>query len=333
LKGSGAALGWGFQLQSPIIVFWLSMLMIAIGCNLLGLFELPSSIAGIGANLTKGNGNGGAFSTGILAALVASPCTAPFMGAAIAYALVQPGVVAFAVMAALAAGFALPVLLLGFVPGFACLIPKPGRWTERFREFLAFPMFGSGIWLVWVLDRQTGPSGLAIALSLAAGAVFLIWLVRLLPARVQIMAGFASFAALLALSSTIQAAQEDSMGPNWQRWSPEAVESARSNGNPALVDFTADWCVTCLVNERIVLENGGVKARLSSARVKMLKADWTKQDTAITAELARHGRSGVPLYVLYPAGQSSQPIVLPQILTQSAVMQALDRAEREAAPQ
>jgi thiol:disulfide interchange protein len=330
LKGSGAALGWGFQLQSPVMVFWLAMLMLAIGCNLLGIFELPTAIAGIGADLTKGDGDRGAFYTGILAALVASPCTAPFMGTAIAYVLLQPGITAFAVMAALAAGFALPVLLMGFVPGFARLIPKPGAWTVWFRESLAFPMFGSAIWLIWVLDRQTGPSGLVIALSLAVGAVFLIWLVRLLPAQARMVAGFGGFAALLALSSTIQDAQEDSTGPNWQKWSPGAIETAQSEGNPALVDFTADWCVTCLVNERIALENDRVTARLASARVRMLKADWTKQDTAITAELARHGRSGVPLYLLYPAGQSSRPIVLPQILTPAAVMQALDRAERKA---
>lgn len=326
IKSGGAVIGWGFQLQSPIVVFWLALLMLAIGANLLGVFELPTAIGGIGpSRLTPGVS--GAFFSGALATMVATPCTAPFMGTALAYSLLQPGLVTIAVLLALATGFALPVLMLGFVPGFASLIPRPGPWMQRLRELLAFPMLGSGVWLLWVLDRQTGSSGLAIALTLAISVVFLAWLIPLFPRRSRVAAAIGGIAMLLTASAQLRATQNDSVG-SWTKWSPEAVAAARASGHPVLADFTAAWCVTCLVNERLALDNPAVTARLAKDGVVLLKADWTTEDATITAELARHNHSGVPLYLLYPP--SGAVIALPQILTPVNVLAALGEVQGSA---
>ncbi len=323
-KQGGAAIGWGFQLQSPMVVFWLALLMMAIGCNLFGLFEL--GIPGFASNIAC-DGDRGTFLTGLLAVFVATPCTAPFMGVALAYAIVHSGLVLFAVMMALGVGFTLPVLLLAVVPGLARVIPKPGPWTARFRQFLAFPMFGSGIWMIWVLDRQTGPSGLVMALTIALVLVFLFWLLPLISPRVRVIAGLAGFAGLAALSSTIQpVASVDSAGQRWAAWSPQAVVDAQRSGRPVLIDFTAAWCVTCLVNESVALDNPDVSERLARDRFALLRADWTSQDSAITNELARLHRTGVPLYLLYPTGGAGDPLILPQILTPATILTALDHA-------
>ena len=330
-KAGGAAMGWGFQLQSPIVVFWLAVLMVTIGGNLLGAVELPMSISGFGTNLSGDRGRG-AFFTGLLAVFVATPCTAPFMGAALAYALLHSGSVVFAIMIALGIGFALPILLLGFIPGFASLIPKPGAWMVRFKEFLAFPMFASGIWMIWVLDRQTGPSGLAMALAIALGVVFLIWLLPLIWPRARVIVGFGGFVSLVALSSALEPAQNNDFAQHWGTWSPRAVTDAQRDGRTVLIDFTAAWCVTCLINERVALDNEVVAERLAKDKVTLLKADWTSQDGAIANELTRHHRTGVPLYLLYPAGRTGEPVVLPQILTPASVLTALDNAERNHDP-
>jgi thiol:disulfide interchange protein len=323
IKAGDAAVGWGFQLQSPIVVFWLALLMMAIGGNLLGLFELPVTIGRIGPGRVT-RGVSGSFWTGALATLVATPCTAPFMGTAVAYSLLQPGLVTVTVLLALATGFALPVLALGIVPGFASLIPRPGPWTQRLREFLAFPMLGSGVWLLWVLDRQTGPSGLAIALSIAIGVLFVAWVMRLLARTRRLVVSIGGSAMLLAASAQLGPMPSNSDG-TWAKWSPEAVAAARASGHPVLADFTAAWCVTCLVNERLALEDSAVAARLANDRVALLKADWTTQDSTITAELTRNRHSGVPLYLLYPP--AGDTITLPQLLTPATVIEALAKVE------
>ncbi len=324
LKAGGAALGWGFQLQSPLVVFTLALLMVAIGLNLLGAFEVPLSLAGVGNDLTRAEGGQGAFFTGALAVLVASPCTAPFMGSALGYALTQPATAAAAVFLALGIGFALPFSALAFTPALVRLIPKPGPWMVRFKEFLAFPMFATAIWLIWVLSQQVGSDGLAVALSVGLGLVFLLWLLPLLPLWLRWIIGLAGVAVLVVLSLHIRMAPAVT---GWAPWSTEAVADARRAGKPVLVDFSAAWCVTCLVNERVALDDMAVVARLKKDRVVTLKGDWTNRSPAITAELSRYGRSGVPLYLLYPPASRGRAVVLPQLLTPASVLGALTRVE------
>jgi len=325
LKASGAALGWGFQLQSPLVVFALVLLMAAIGLNLLGAFEVPLSLAGVGNDLTRAEGGRGAFFTGALAVLVASPCTAPFMGTALGFALTQPAASALAVFLALGTGFAIPFTALAFTPALIRLVPRPGPWMVRFKEFLAFPMFATAIWLFWVLIQQVGSTGIAIAMSVALGLAFLLWLLPLLGKWPRRVIGVASFAALAALSSRIQTVQPES---GWAPWSSEAVVDARAAGRPVFVDFSAAWCVTCLVNERVALSDAGVAARFRHDRVVTLKADWTNRDAAISAELDRYGRSGVPLYLIYPPDSQRHAVILPQLLTPAMVLKALSRVEK-----
>ncbi len=322
LKAGGAALGWGFQLQSPLVVFALTLLMTAIGLNLLGVFEVPLSLAGVGNDLTRAEGGQGAFFTGALAVLVASPCTAPFMSTAFGFALTQPAAPAIIVFLALGIGFALPFSALAFTPALVRLVPRPGPWMVRFKEFLAFPMLATAIWLFWVLGRQVGPTGLAVALSICLGLVFLLWLVPHLGLWLRRAVGIAGVAALIALSLQIRTVSAD---VGWAPWSVEAVSEARNAGKPVLVDFSAAWCVTCLVNERVALDDKAVAARLRKDGVVTLKADWTNRSAAITAELSRYGRSGVPLYLLYSPGSQDSAVVLPQILTPASVMGALDK--------
>ena len=324
LKAGGAALGWGFQLQSPPVVFALALLMSAIGLNLLGVFEVPLSFAGMGDRFTRAEGGQGAFFTGVLAVLVASPCTAPFMGTAIGYALTQSSLYASAVFLALGTGFALPFTALAFAPRLVHLIPKPGPWMIRFREFLAFPMFATAIWLSWVLSEQVGTKGLAIALSTGLGLVFLFWLLPLLPSWPRRAVGVMGVVVLVGGASQIGSVPSPAQ---WQAWSPQAVADAQRNGKTVLVDFSAAWCVTCLVNERVALENPDVVADYQKHGVVLLKADWTNRDGTISTELGRYGRSGVPLYLLYPAHREGPATVLPQILTPGIVLNALDGAQ------
>ena len=325
LKAGGAALGWGFQLQSPLVVLALALLMTAIGLNLLGVFEVPLSLAGVGNDLTRAKGGAGAFFTGALAVLVASPCTAPFMGTALGFALTQPALSAIIVFVALGVGFALPFSAIAFTPALVRLVPRPGPWMVRFKELLAFPMFATAIWLIWVLGRQVGATGIALVLCVGLGLVFLFWLLRSLARPAQWVVGVVGAAALIALSAQIRTAPTNDKAAT--TWSPEAVAQARREGKPVLVDFSAAWCVTCLVNERVALEDAAVTTRLGRDGVVVLKADWTNRNAAITSELGRYGRSGVPLYLLYPAHAHGQATVLPQLLTPAVVLSALDKAE------
>ena len=325
LKASGAALGWGFQLQSPAVVTLLALLMAWLGLNLLGVFELPMGIAGVGDHLAQSGGGKGAFFTGALAVVVASPCTAPFMGAALGFALTQPVWSAAMVFLALGLGFAAPFAALSAAPALIALIPKPGLWMNWFKQALAFPMFATAIWLLWVLGRQSGPDAVAAALGIALGLVMLVWLLQMLRgiwARIVAVAGIACVAAGVVFVSGTPA---QTAHPMWSPWSEQAVASARQSGRPVLVDFSAAWCVTCLVNERVALHSPDVQARLENDRVVTLKGDWTNPDPAITTALHQYGQDGVPLYLLIaPDGQIT---VLPQILTPGIVIAALAKIE------
>ena len=245
------------------------------------------------------------------------------MGSAVGYALTQNGALPLLVFAALGTGFALPFTALAFAPAVVRLIPKPGRWMLRFKELLAFPMFATAIWLIWVLSEQAGSTGLAMALTAGLSLVFLLWLLphlSLWPKRIAATLGIGAFA-LLALQI-----QTSSAPDTWRPWSAAAVTEARDAGHPVLVDFSAAWCVTCLVNERVALADEAVLDRLRRDGVVLLKADWTNRSAEISAELDRHGRSGVPLYLFYRAGKQGEAEVLPQILTPDVVLAAIGRA-------
>jgi thiol:disulfide interchange protein DsbD len=335
LRAAGAAIGWGFQLQSPVFVALMAYLFLVLGLALAGGLTLGTRLMGIAgaAGVPADRGHHGAFITGGLAALVAAPCTAPFMGAALGYALVQPWYIALAVMLALGLGLALPFLLLALAPGFAARLPRPGAWMEVLKQVLAFPLFATAAWLAWVLSVQTGSTGIGSLLAGAVTLVFGLWLLErgrgvgggwLLLTRVL---GFASLAAALGLaigtarldSAPVEAAATD--GLQAEPWSPARLAEIRAEGRPVLVNMTAAWCITCLVNERVALDTDAVTEAMSAADVRYLKGDWTNRDPAITDYLAGFGRSGVPIYVLYPAHGS--PRVLPQLLTEQIVLDAL----------
>jgi thiol:disulfide interchange protein/DsbC/DsbD-like thiol-disulfide interchange protein len=331
LRAAGEALGWGFQLQTPWVVAALAMLMTVMGLSLSGVFELGSSWMGMGQSLTEGGNARGAFFSGALAAVVASPCTAPFMGPALGFAVTQPAPIALSIFVLLACGLALPIVALSFAPALARWLPRPGAWMVRFKQILAYPLYLTAVWLLWVLGRQLGADGMALSLLGMIALVFGLWLwsssaARLIPRTVAALALLAAVLSLISLRATPElSASADSSAHGAQPWSAEHLDTLRAEGKPVLVNMTAAWCITCLANERVALSVDSVQARLRDLEVAYLKGDWTHRDASITSYLAQFGRNGVPLYVLYPAG-SGQPEVLPQLLTPSIVEEALHRA-------
>ena len=323
LRAGGEAAGWGFQLQSPVVVGLLTALMLLVGLNLSGVFLFGSRLMRLGAGGTgQSSLTPGAFLEGILAVLVASPCTAPFMGAALGFAMTRPAPEAMGIFLALGAGFALPMVLLSLLPGWLRRLPPPGPWMEDFKQLLAFPMYGAAAWLLWVLSRQTTGGQFASALA----ALVLMALAAWLWGRAQrgsFRAGLsAALAALLAAALVFPTGEGGAVAERGT-WSPERVAALRGAGRPVLVNFTADWCITCKVNERLVLSRSSLQAALRERDIVLLTADWTSQDSRITEELAAWGRSGVPLYLLYPSGAGA-PAILPQVLTQNAILKAAD---------
>ncbi|WP_037301964.1 protein-disulfide reductase DsbD family protein [Rubritepida flocculans] len=324
LRAAGAAAGWGFQFTWPAFVAGMAWLMLAVGLNLSGVFHLRGpSLAG---------GHLGSFGTGLLAVVVATPCTAPFMATAIGAALTLPWVQVLGVFAAMGLGLALPYALLGAFPALARVLPRPGAWMERLRQFLAFPMYGAAAWLVWVLAQQTGPDGVLTAL---AGGV-LIGLAAWAYGAAQASGGagrlgraMAALAVLgaLALLPLLSSAPPASaaVAAHAEPWSPARVAELRAEGRPVFVNLTAAWCISCKVNERIAIQTEATQAAMREANVAQLTGDWTRGEPAITALLREHGRDGVPLYLLYPAGGGA-PAVLPQILTESILRAAIAEA-------
>ena len=337
LRSAGTQLGWGFQLQSPPFVAALVLLFTVIGLSLLGVFEfgamLPSRLAVHRARHPLVDHA----LTGVLAVAVASPCTAPFMGAAMGVALTQPRFEALAVFAALGVGMASPYLAASLWPAFARRLPRPGAWMVHFRHLMAFPMFATVVWLVWVLGQQVGLDaavallGFLVALAFAASAFGAQGLGR--AARwgwralaIGVLAAVGAWAAP-TLFVTAPAAANGAAIPatRWQAWSSEAVERARADGRPVFVDFTAAWCVTCQFNKLATLSDAQLLAEFDAKRVLLLRADWTRQDAQITQELARLGRSGVPVYALYSPGgaDSAPPRLLSEILSVAEVREAI----------
>jgi len=327
LRAAGEAVGWGFQLQSPAVVAGLAALFTVIGLNLAGMFEfahfLPSSLASLQARHPVAD----SFLTGVLAVAVASPCTAPFMGASLGLTATLPAAQALAVFAALGLGLALPYLAASFVPAVARALPRPGAWMDTFRRFMAFPMFATVAWLVWVLGQQSGIDGAGALLILLVGLGLVVWSLSL-AGRARRWMGAVSLAALALLSwafaphvTNMAAAQPAAQTGAWQAWAPGAAEQIAAGGRPVFVDFTAAWCVTCQYNKKTTLANADVLADLEAKNVALLRADWTRRDPAITAALAQLGRSGVPVYVFYRSGQP--PVVLTEVLSVEEVRAAI----------
>ena len=327
LRAAGEQLGWGFQLQSPAMVIALAVLFTLIGLNLAGLFEfgqmLPSSLAALQSRHPVVD----AALSGVLAVAVASPCTAPFMGASLGLAISLPAGQALAVFASIGLGMALPYLLVSLWPALAHRLPRPGAWMATFRQAMAFPMFATVVWLVWVLGQQTGMDGAAALLALLLWLAFVLWaLTRTGRSRLVWLALAGLLLAGLwqqwpASAPESPAASAQTASPHWQAWSPQAVREAHAQGRTVFVDFTAAWCVTCQYNKKTVLAREDVLAAFDARQVVTLRADWTRRDAAISAELNALGRSGVPVYAVYAPGKPV--VVLSELPSASDIIQAL----------
>lgn len=327
-RAAGEQLGWGFQLQSPAVVASLAVLFTVIGLNLAGLFEfgrfLPAGLAALEARHPVVN----SFLSGVLAVAIASPCTAPFMGAALGLAIGLPALQALAVFGAIGVGMALPYLAAGLLPAVARALPRPGAWMDVFRRLMAFPMFATVAWLVWVLGQQSGIDGAGALLALLVALAAVLWAFTLAGrSRVVVATLSVAFFALVAgtigqyIVQPLEHAPTVASDARWHPWAPGRVDQIVASGRPVLVDFTAAWCVTCQYNQRTTLANPAVLADLAAKKVALLRADWTRRDPAITAAIGQLGRSGVPVYVLYQAGHA--PRLLPQLPTVAEMRAAI----------
>ncbi len=331
LRAGGEVIGWGFQLQSPVFVLVLAWLIFAMGLQFSGVWSFGESWMGIGQNLTAQRSSVGAFTTGVLAVIVATPCTAPFMGTALGYALSQPAWISMAVFLSLGFGMAIPWLLISLWPGLSKLLPKPGPWMERVKQVLAFPLYATVAWLLWVLAQQVDQqSQLYAMLSLVVIALALwFWQNTRFTGGTWYRAAAASLLLVIGLMATMlvklepAAAIAKTAEQSWEYYDAGALARYRAEGKPVLVNFTAAWCITCLVNEKVVLSSDEIQAELRDNAIVYMKGDWTNRDPAITQVLEQYGRSGVPLYLLFSSDPQREVIVLPNILTMGIVLDAL----------
>ena len=340
LRATGQAFGWGFQFQSPSFVLILAALFFALGLSLSGVFTLGNSIIGAGDGLTRRSGLTGSFFTGALATIAATPCTAPFMGAAVGFALTAPAVVCVAVLMAMGLGFAAPMVALSALPSLGRWLPRPGPWLATLKQVMAFPLYATAAWLVWVLSLQAGSEGVLAAMVLITGIGFAAWLAgrydgaSAVYAR-AIPAGLA--AALIAVSvALIPASPADvnvralsptarpAAGLASEPFSRTRIDALRASGQPVFVNLTAAWCITCKVNETVALSSDRIRAAFAAQNVAYLKGDWTRQDPEISEFLRSFGRVGVPLYLLYPSDPKADPKVLPQLLTETTIVDELN---------
>ncbi|MGV6873646.1 protein-disulfide reductase DsbD family protein [Pseudochelatococcus sp. B33] len=334
LRAGGEAVGWGFQFQSPLFVAAMAWLMLAIGLNLSGVYEIGLTLTGAGQSLTHTPGHAGSFFTGLLAVVVATPCTAPFMGAAIGTALTAPALVCIALFVALGLGLAAPYALLGLFPRLARLLPRPGVWMLRLRQAMAFPMYASAAWLVWVLTQQAGDFGVMIALTGALLVALAAWTYGIAQhgtgrhwfSRGLAVASVAGLVALLPQLDGVTAspANATTAATGAEPFSSARFAALRDEGKPVFVNMTAAWCITCLVNERTTLSTAAVQQAFDAHDITYLKGDWTNQDPEITAFLRSFNRDGLPFYALYP-GDGRDPVVLPPVLTEAAVVDEIRR--------
>jgi thiol:disulfide interchange protein DsbD len=351
LRAAGSTLGWGFQFQSPVFLALMASLLFFLGLSLAGQFEIGLTLTSAGGSLAQKQGYAGSFFTGVLAVVVATPCTAPFMGAAIGFALAQSALVTFAIFTALALGLAAPYLLLTLQPAWTRLLPRPGAWMEVLKQATAVPIFGTVIWLAWVLAQTRGAEAVAALLATflllaIAGWILGRWPAKRLPsiaAGLVIVAGVATCVYGVTVLAGPVTASAGGLGGNrasgqagrsasqWEPWSQAAVDKYRAEGRPVFVDFTASWCLSCQVNERVALRTPQVDAAFKKANVALLKADWTERDDAIAQALTSLGRSGVPAYALYTSNSGETPVLLPEALTPGIVTDAVSKLEAEQA--
>jgi thiol:disulfide interchange protein DsbD len=335
LRASGDAIGWGFQLQEPAAVAAFALLIFAVGLNLSGVFEVPG--IGAGDALARRGGSAGSFFTGVLAVAVAAPCTAPFMAAALGYALAQTAFVSLLVFLALGLGFALPFVLIGLVPAATRWLPKPGAWMLRLKQVLAFPMYGAAAWLVWVLAQEAGPDGLIAVFAAMIALAFAAWIWgtsrnaaatrwRVIGAALALAALLAALALLFVIqsSATVSRATADVSGIPSEPYSQARLNQLREANRPVFINVTAAWCITCLVNEKVAFSGARVREAFARRHIAYLVADWTNRNSEITALLQENGRSGVPLYLYYPSGGGAAR-TLPQILTEQALLDAIGK--------
>lgn len=338
LRAGGQQIGWGFQFQSPVFVAMIALLLFFLALSLAGMFEIGLSVTSAGSSLANKHGLAGSFFTGVLAVVVATPCAAPFLGAAIGFALVQPAMVAFAVFTALGVGLALPYLLLAFQPAWTRLLPKPGAWMELLKQATAIPIFGTVIWLVWLFAQLAGATALIGLLSAFLLLAIAGWVLGRWPAR---LSATVTALAILALGVAAPVYAVRTFSPpqsatasaptsahtdhtrGWQPFTPEVVAQYQAQGRPVFVDFTADWCLSCQVNERVVLERPEVLGKLEDGKIALIRADWTRHDEDIARALASLGRSSVPTYALYPGTPGAPARLLPEVLTTNTVLDAL----------
>ena len=341
LRAAGEAVGWAFQFQQPWFLAFIVYLFFLMGLSLSGVFEIGAGLMGAGSNLTTRSGYQGSFFTGVLATTVATPCTAPFMGPAIGFALTQSWLVAMLVFVALGLGMALPILLLSFAPALNRYLPRPGAWMETFKQVLAFPLYASALFFLWVLGNQVGVMGMALVLGVCVLMAFAAWIYQ---RRLSLGPLFRSFSAAtvaavlaiavyltqtpflqpLATPALAQTASVESGVSEFEPFSSARVAELRAQGRPVFVNMTAAWCITCLANEQTTLSTERVKQAMAANDITYMKGDWTNEDPEITAVLEQFNRPSVPLYVLYPGDVNAEPVILPQILTPGIVTDAFD---------
>jgi thiol:disulfide interchange protein DsbD len=335
LRAGGRAIGWGFQLQTPVFVAVIAYILFAMGLSLSGVATFGTSFAGTGGRLAGRSGLTGAFFTGVLATIVATPCTAPFMGAALGFALIAPAAVATGIFLALGLGLAAPYLAATIIPGWQRVLPKPGAWMDLVKQLLAFPLYGTVAWLIWVLVQEAGPGPSLDALFGLVLVGFAVWIYGqtrfAAPLGRRLGIGFAAAgtaAAIFLVASLTKtevgianAAPQDGLA--YEPFTAERLSTLEAKGKLVFVNLTASWCVTCLINERVTLDSDAVRQAFVARGIVALKGDWTTQNPEITALLQQFGRSGVPLYLLY--GGKGEPVILPQILTAASVLDALGK--------
>lgn len=334
LRSGADGIGWGFHLQNPAIVLLLALVMMAVGFNLVGLFEVGMSVQGLGQGLIAGDTLATSFLTGVLAVVVAAPCTAPFMASALGAAVVQPPLMAIGIFVLLGFGLAFPYLLLALVPGAKRLLPRPGAWMLVLRQFLAFPMFATAAWLLWVMAGQSGQQGLAIGLASAVALAFAAWAYGREGKvfKLAALSALALVAAILVFSPPVSggpARSDRESEAAALAYSPHKLDALLAEGRPVFAYFTADWCLTCKVNERVALDQDETRRFFASRKIAVMVGDWTRQDPRITEILSRYGRAGVPMYVYFPAGSTAREgVVLPQILTPAIVKNNIEKIGR-----
>jgi thiol:disulfide interchange protein DsbD len=337
LRAAGEQLGWGFQLQSPAVVTVLAVLFFVMALNLSGVFEFGSLLPSGVASWSHANRDANAFASGVLAVAIASPCTAPFMGAAVGYALSQQAQVTLGIFVALGLGMALPYVSLAWIPAWRRMLPRPGPWMVRLRQLHAFPLYATVAWLVWVLGAQVGNDAVMRIGVVLVVIAFALWAWRARGGR-----GHAAWATVAAIAAVIglvlawpllgnerastmagesRSPASRAQNDGWEPYSAGRVAELVAEGRPVFVEFTAAWCITCQVNKRLVLTDGRVRAAFDRGGVTLLRADWTRRDPAITRALAALGRSGVPVYVLYRKG--GQPVLFPEVLQRQSLIDAI----------